>query len=111
MLISVTCLKLRSPFRIPQLIRHSAGIFKQLESTNCLSVKTRGIWKNHYTMTYWDSYEDMRDFAKSGAHKEAMKMSKILAKEIQVLSFEQDDAPSWQDVRKFLKEDGSIYRY
>lgn len=111
MLISVTCLKLRSPFKIPLLIRYSATIFKQLESTNCLGVKTRGIWKNHYTMTQWESYEEMRDFAKSGAHKEAMKMSKTLAKEILVLSFEQDDAPSWKEVRKFLKEDGSIYRY
>lgn len=111
MIVSITRLRLRSPLKIPALLRHSGSIFDQLKSTDCVEVKTRGIWKNHYTMTQWKSYEDMRAFASSGAHKEAMKMSKALAKEILVLSMECDSPPAWKEAKWLLKNDGQIYRY
>lgn len=111
MIISITCLRLKSPLKILQLIRLSAKIFKQLETTNCKGVKTHGFWRNHYTMTKWDSYEDMRQFAMSGAHQGAMKLSKDLSKEILILSLEQDDLPSWKEMKYLLQQDGSVYRY
>lgn len=111
MIISITCIRLRSPLKIPALIRLSRSIFEQLESTDCVRVKTRGFWKTHYTITYWDSYEDMRAFSGSGAHREAMKMSKKIAQEIRVLSIESDNAPSWEEVKWLLKNDGQVYAY
>jgi hypothetical protein len=111
MLISITRLRLKSPLQIPRLIRLSSTILKQLETTGCKGVKTHGLWKNHYTMTEWESYEAMRDFATSGAHKEAMKMSKSLSEEILVLSLEQDTLPSWSEVKELLMQEGSVYRF
>lgn len=111
MIVSITCLRLRSPLKIPTLIRLSRSIFKQLDSTDCMNVKTRGFWKNHYTITHWQSYEDMRAFMGSGAHREAMKMSKVIAEEIRVLSMECDSPPSWEEAKWLLKNDGQIYAY
>lgn len=111
MIISITCLKLKSPLKILQFIRLSGKIFKQLGTTNCKGVKTRGFWKNYYTITQWESYEDMRQFAMSGAHQGAMKLSKDLSEEMLILSIEQDDLPSWKEMKYLLQQEGSIYRY
>ncbi|GAB5528191.1 MAG: hypothetical protein Roseis2KO_60630 [Roseivirga sp.] len=93
------------------MLRLSRSILRQLESTDCINVKTRGFWKKHYTMTYWERYEDMRAFTSSGAHREAMKMSRVIAEEICVLSMESDSSPSWEEVKWLLKNDGQVYAY
>ena len=40
---------------------------------NTLAFKKRGVWTKHYTMSLWKNEEEMKAFALSGAHLEAMK--------------------------------------
>ena len=64
------------------LVSQALKIMGQLKSTNCKEFKKRGFWTKHYTMTLWENEADLKEFARSGAHLEAMKISNKIAKEI-----------------------------
>lgn len=86
-------------------------ILKQLKTTNCVSQRATGIWTKHYTMTLWKSMEDVKNFSKSGAHLEAMKLSAQLAKEIRILSYESSSLPDWKEAKKKLYTEGKLYKF
>lgn len=64
----------------------------------------------HYTMTLWNSDAELKEFAKSGAHLEAMKKSKNIAKEIRTITIDTDSLPSWKEAKKLL-ENGKVFKY
>ena len=78
---------------------------------HCRGVKTHGFWKNHYTMTLWDSEEDMNDFYRSGAHLEAIKDARRMSSEIVLLRLEADGFPAWSEVKPLLWQEGRKYRF
>ncbi len=78
------------------------NILKQLKTTNCKAFKKRGIWTKHYTMTLWESEQQLKDFARSGAHLEAMKTSKSIASEIKTYTYDADKLPDWNSALKLL---------
>lgn len=85
-------------------------IIKQLRTTPCVQVKSRGFWKDHYTMTLWNNHEEMKQFSVSGAHLEAMKSSKNIAQEIRTTTLESDKFPSWKEAIHLL-ESGKVIHY
>ena len=85
-------------------------IIGQLKSTNCKDFKKRGIWTKHYTMTLWENEADLEEFARSGAHLEAMKFSNKIAKEIRTITIDTDSLPNWEEAKKLL-EKGKVYKY
>lgn len=87
------------------------NIIKQLKTTECKAYKSQGFWTSHYTMTLWESEEQMRAFALSGQHLEAMKNSAKIAKEIAVLTIDADAMPNWKEAKKLLKEKGRKSKY
>ncbi|MFY0653397.1 MAG: DUF3291 domain-containing protein [Cyclobacteriaceae bacterium] len=110
MKLSITYLKLRSPLKIFNLISLSSKIMKQLDKSNCLGVKTKGIWKKHYTMTLWEDESEMKGFYTSGAHAEAMKASKTISKEIKTITIDRDSFLDWKSAIQQL-ENGRIIRF
>lgn len=107
---TITSLKLKSPFKFFALSLSALKIIKQLKATNYLEFKKKGVWKTHYTMTLWETEEDMKAFVKSGAHLEAMKNSKLIAKEIRTITIEADKLPNWKKAKQLLTN-GKIYKF
>lgn len=75
-----------------------------MKTTDCKAFKKQGFWTKHYTMTLWNSEEELKDFAKSGAHLDAMKESSKIAKEIRTLTIDADSLPNWKDAKQMLTE-------
>jgi hypothetical protein len=100
---TITSIELKGPLMFFALSAHALNIIKQLKATNCKDFKKRGIWTTHYTMTLWNSDSELKEFAKSGAHLEAMKKSKQIAKEIRTITIDTDTLPSWNEAIKLLE--------
>ena len=107
---TITSIELKGPFKFFALSLNAMRIMKQLKSTNYKDFKKSGFWTKQYTMTLWNNEEEMHQFARSGAHLEAMKSSKGIAKEIRTITIEADKLPKWKDAKEILK-DGKIIKY
>jgi hypothetical protein len=55
-------------------------------------------------MTLWNSEEELRDFARSGAHLAAMQQSRRIAKEIRTLTMDAAELPPWKEAMKLLEQ-------
>jgi len=74
-----------------------------MKATNCVAMKKRGIWTKHYTMTLWNSEQELKDFARSGAHLAAMKEGGKISKEIRTYTYDADTLPDWKTAFDLLK--------
>lgn len=104
MFVSITLIRLRSPFKIPMLIRYSGPIFGNIRSHKCLSFSTSGLWLNHYTMTVWNNEEDMKEFVFSKEHKAAMAKTKEMASGVKFYQAEMNKKPTWREAKRLIKE-------
>ncbi len=110
MKITITSIELRGPLKFFALSRQAMHIIRQLRATNCRQFKKRGFWTTHYTMTLWNSEEELKEFARSGAHLEAMRKSAQIAREIRTLTVEGDALPDWNTAREKLQK-AKVVRY
>lgn len=107
---TITSIELKGPFKFFALSASALQILKQLKTTNCKDFKKRGIWTKHYTMTLWNNETELKEFAASGAHFEAMKKSQQIAKEIRTITLDAEVLPSWNEAKKLL-ENTKVLRY
>ena len=107
---TITSIELKGPLKFFALSTKALKIVKQLKSTNYKDFKKRGVWTKHYTMTLWNNEEELKEFARSGAHLEAMKISKQIAKEIRTITIEAYTLPNWKEAIKLL-EKGKVIKY
>jgi hypothetical protein len=110
MYLSITLIRLKSPKHIYELVTQANSMMKVLQDHNCKGVKTRGIWKNHYTMTLWDNEKDLFSFSKSETHKKSVKNAGKISREIKIIRLERDSFPKWKEA-KILLEKAKIYKY
>jgi hypothetical protein len=104
MIIVVTSIELKSPWKFFQLANYARKTVHQLKNTQCTAYKTTGFWTKHYTMTAWENEREMQAFAHSGAHREAMKKSGKIASEIRTRRVTLDELPSWKEARQLLEK-------
>lgn len=107
---TITSIELKGFFKFFALSAQAMQIIKQLKTTDCKEFKKRGFWTTHYTMTLWNSEEELKAFARSGAHLEAMKTSAKIAKEIRTITIETDKLPSWKEAQQLLLK-GKVISY
>lgn len=110
MIVSITSIELKGPLKFFALSYNAMQIMRQMKTTNCLKMKKRGVWTKHYTMTLWENEDQMMAFVSSGAHLDAMKKSREMAKEIRVMHFEGSSLPNWKTALKHL-ENAKVIRY
>jgi hypothetical protein len=110
MKVTITSITLKGPLKFFALSAQALRIIRQLRTTSCKDFKKRGIWNKHYTMTLWHSEEDLREFARSGAHLEAMVNSSKMAKEIRTITIDADTLPGWKEAKKLL-EHAKVLQY
>lgn len=111
MIAVITSLELSSPLRFFELSFNSLKVVFQIKKTNHAAFKSTGFWIKHYTMSFWHTEADMKLFARSCAHLEAMKKSAALAKEIRTLVIHTDTLPTWQEAKSRLKQEGRILTF
>lgn len=105
---TITSIELQGPLHFFALSAKALRIVKQLKTSNCKAFKKQGLWTKHYTMTLWNNEDELQAFARSGAHLEAMKASKDIAREIRTLTIETDVLPGWKEAKKML-ENGKVF--
>ncbi len=99
---TITQIELKTPLHFFKLSWYALNILKQLKTTNYVDFKKTGIWTNHYTMTLWKDENDLMKFARSGAHLQAMKESKKIAKRIKTVTIDVEELPNWKRAKEIL---------
>jgi hypothetical protein len=110
MIISITSIKLKGPFAFFPFSFRAMRVVQQVQATSCREFRKRGIWTTHYTMTLWNSEQEMNEFVRSKAHLEAMKASRRFAQEIRLHTYEGSALPDWPEALRLL-EQGKVLRY
>ena len=103
MKLTITSIELKGPLKFFALSASAYQILKQLKSGKQLDFKKRGVWTKHYTMSLWANEADLKEFAMSGAHLDAMKKSKAIAKEIRTLTIDAETFPTWKEAIQLLE--------
>lgn len=111
MLLTITLIELKSPFKFFALSYRALGIMKQLKTSKHAGFKNTGLWTTHYTMTLWNNAGDMQSFARSGAHLEAMKQTASLARELRTLTVQADTMPDWKTAKAMIARDGKVMQF
>lgn len=101
---TITYIELNGPFKFFALSSMALKILKQLKATQCKDFKKKGVWTKHYTMTLWNNEDELKAFAQSGAHLEAMKASKKIAREIRTITIDAEQLPSWKEALAHLEK-------
>lgn len=104
MKVIITSLKLKSVTKLFIFFTLTRRIDKQLEQTECLAARKSGFWKKYYTMTLWKNEEDMKAFARSGAHLEAMKQTRNIAKDVETVTVNAKTFPTWKQAKIILSD-------
>lgn len=111
MKLTITSLELKGIFRFFPFAGMAMHVVRQLQGSGHIAFKKRGAWTKHYTMSLWHTEEDLKQFARSGAHLEAMRNSKKVAKEICTLTIDADKMPEWPDAIRMLKQNGKVIKF
>ncbi len=112
MIINVTSIRLRSLWKFFPLSYQALGISVQAKNhKGFIKMKNRGFGYMHYTLTAWESMEDLQAFARSGAHLESLKKSSRLAIEIRTFSYPSEEFPKWSTAQKTLMDKGKIFTF
>jgi heme-degrading monooxygenase HmoA len=91
---------------------HGMQVTKQSKTQKgFIKMKNTGFGYMHYTLSAWETKEDVKNFAKSGAHLEAMKESAAISKQIATYTYETDKMPDWVEAKKLLKEKGKVLKF
>lgn len=110
MKIVVTSIKLNSIWQYFKLTYLAMHIVKQCKTEKgFLGMKNRGFGKLHYTLSAWESAEDMERFVHRDAHLEAMKHTRELASELRFYNYDAASMPSWDEAKRLLAENGRIF--
>lgn len=112
MIITVTSIRLKSVWYFFKLSWHGFNIAQQCKkTTGFLQMKNTGFAYNHFTMSAWETENDMKTFARSGAHVKAMKQSAQLADEIRTYTYEGSKLPTWREAKQLLATNGKTLTY
>jgi hypothetical protein len=109
MIITITSLELRHWWGFFKLSLWGLKISRQAKTQKgFIRMKNTGFGYLHFTLSAWESEADLKNFARCGAHLEAMKESRNLATEIRIYTFRSEQIPDWREARRMLFENGRV---
>jgi hypothetical protein len=103
MLVTITSIRLKNPFYFFILSYWALKIHFQLKKNGFIAFRKKGLGNLHYTITAWKDEEQMRNFFQDGAHRNAMKKTSLIAKEVCTFTYETDQMPDWEEAIASLK--------
>jgi heme-degrading monooxygenase HmoA len=112
MIITITSLELRHWWGFFKLSLRGLKISRQAKTQKgFIRMKNTGFGYLHFTLSAWESEADLKDFARRGAHLEAMKESRNLATEIRIYTFRSERIPDWREAKQMLFENGRVISF
>jgi hypothetical protein len=112
MYVTVTSLKLRSYWGFFKLSWFGLKISLQAKGEKgFVKMRNTGFGKLHFTLSQWQTEEDLKRFARSGEHQKAMRESSKLATSITTYSYSSASFPNWTEARKILAEKGKALEF
>lgn len=112
MFVTITSLKLKSLWGFFRLSLYGLRISHQAKAEKgFLDMKNTGFGYNHYTASLWQSEVDLKRFARSGAHLEAMKLTGTLAREVRTYTFAATKIPDWKEAKELLQANGKVLTF
>ena len=107
--VSITGLRLNRPWHAAAFFWHAIRSFRQARrAAGNLRAETGTINGVHHTLTVWESEAAMRDFIRSGAHRQAMRAFRTIASG-KTFGFEATEIPDWNAVHRLWAERGREY--
>jgi heme-degrading monooxygenase HmoA len=76
-----------------------------------LKMKNTGFGLMHYTLSAWETEEDVKRFYKQGAHLDAMKKAAFIATETKTYTYPAAKFPGWKEAKKLLQEKGKVLKW
>ena len=108
--ISITGLKMKSPFHAPRFWWHAIRSMAQAKrDPNCQLAIARQINGIAHTITVWNTRNEMLAFLRSGAHREAMRVFPKIGTGYG-FGIEADMVPAWDDVHRLWLEHGETIK-
>lgn len=112
MFVTVTSIRLKKWWHFFRLSYYGMLITRQLKKEKgFLRMKNTGFGLLHYTLSAWESEEDLKRFYKLGAHLDAMKKSAKIASETKTFTYQTDKFPEWKEAKKLLSENGKVLKW
>ncbi len=112
MFITVTSIKLRSVWYFFKLSLNGMRIVKQTKhEKGFIKMKNTGFGYLHYTLSAWQSEEDIKRFSRSGAHLAAMKETRNISTEVKIYTYSAAEMPAWKEAKNLLNEKGRTLTY
>jgi hypothetical protein len=113
MFISVTKLKVRSVWRLASFFMKTMPSLKQAQKApGNLFAETHNFDLLTYgTLSGWESEAAMRGYRNSGAHLEAMKVSRAMTVLLQSSHFETEERPTLADALARMEADPKSIKY
>ena len=112
MVITITSLELRHWWNFFKLSLWGLKIVRQTKTQKgFIEMKNTGFGYLHFTLSVWETEADVKNFARSGAHLEAIKQSRKLATEIRIYTFHSEEIPDWKEAKRLLFERGKVFLF
>ena len=109
-LVSVTRLRIRSPWYLPAFFFYTLRATSQarVASGNKAVKLMPDAHRTFWTCTLWTDLDAMRAYVSAGAHRKSMKRLAHWCDEASVVHWEQDalDLPNWQVAHRRMQEQG-----
>jgi hypothetical protein len=107
--VSITGLEVKSLFYYPLFMYHAIPSFRQAQISNGnIFAETRQVRGIDHTLTVWESRKDMLEYMRKGAHAEAMRTTRKVAKYAKIYGYESKTIPTWEDALKLWEENGRV---
>jgi hypothetical protein len=113
MIIAITSIRLRSMWNLFKFGSHVGQILKQIKSQKgFIAMKASpSIGYTHYTVSAWENETDLKIFARSGAHLNAMKQTAKIATEVNSYVYQDETIPDIKNAKRLLAEKGKVITY
>ena len=109
-LISVTRLRIRSPWYLPGFFFYTLRSIRQarVAAGNSTVKLLPDAHRTFWTCTSWTDLNAMRAYVSAGPHRQSMKRLAHWCDEASVVHWEQDslELPSWQEAHRRMQQDG-----
>ena len=110
MYITLTSIRLKSLwsfFKLSYLALKIVGQTKR--EKGFIKMKNTGFGYMHFTISAWESEQDLKRFSHSGAHLAAMKEGRSIATEVRIYTYQGNQMPGWKETKQILGEKGKVF--
>ncbi len=104
MYVSITRFRIKHLLALPRFMMLSAPAFNQAQQAKGnLFCETKNVSMFAYwTLTAWDTKQDMLNYLKQPAHIKAIKISSKIASGLNSYGYETTDLPTWKEAIEIM---------